>query len=48
MKLTERDINVWLMEHEWAEPVLYMGVIALITALAYVLQLIAFCVKLHT
>lgn len=47
MKLTERDINVWLMEHEWAEPVLYMGVIALITALAYVLQLVAFCVKLH-
>ena len=47
MKLTEHDMNVWLMEHEWVEPILYMGVIALIAALAYVLQLVAFCVKLH-
>ena len=47
MKLTGHDINMWFMEHEWAEPIIYVCVIALLTAFAYVLQLVAFCVKLH-
>lgn len=47
MKLTEHDINAWLMEHEWAELIIYVGVISLIAAIAYVLQLVAFCIKLH-